>query len=171
MAIPRWEFCTDETIHYFRHATDFLLSENCDDRSVKVDKISELFDSIHKSLVNRINEATTKFDESLRNFFLDKLRLMLFHVGTHFQNGTYLKEYYMQMDVQKHEWFTNVRNGIEFLGYLDQRTLSSTQKDAPVIQALSEHPNRIQFLPTSNMVVVPESVLQRKVLQLGSSHL
>lgn len=133
--------------------------------------MNDLFESIRQSLVNRVNEASEKFDESIRNFFLDKLRLMQVQIGTPFQNGTYLKEYYGQLDVQKNDWITNVRAAIEFKSYIERRTLTSTQREAPVLQVLSENPNGISFMPTSNQVVVPESVLQRKVLQLGSSHL
>lgn len=133
--------------------------------------MNDLFESIRQSLVNRINEASEKFDESIRNYFLDKLRLLQVHVGTPFQNGTYLKEFYGQLDVQKFDWINNVKNAIEFQSLVDQRTLKSTQREAPILQALSEKPNQISYLPTSNQVVVPETVLQRKVLQLGSSHL
>lgn len=158
-------------MHYFRHATDFLLSQNLPDRTDKLDKVTDIFESIRHSIVNRINEATTKYDESMRNFLLDKMRLLLVHVGTPFQNGTALKEFYMTLDVQKSEWFTNIRTAIEFEGHLDQTALTSTAREAPIMQILQQTPNRIRFLPTSNTVIVPESVLQRDVMKLGLNHL
>ncbi|CAL8074169.1 unnamed protein product [Orchesella dallaii] len=169
--IPRWEFCIDETIHFFSHAVDFLLSENCKDRSEKVEKVTDMFESMQRSLTNRINDATTKFDESIRNLLLDKLRLMTVHVGTPFTNQTLIKDFYGGLNLHKKEWFTNVRIAIEFERSLEKRTLTNTQRDAPILHLLAQHPNNIQFLPTSNLVVVPELILQQPVLQLGSSHL
>ncbi|ODM93644.1 Endothelin-converting enzyme 1 [Orchesella cincta] len=168
---PRWEFCMDETLHYFTHAADFLLKENCQDRSERVDKVNDMFESMRHSLVDRINEATTKFDESLRNRLLDKLRLMTAQVGTTFTNQTDLKNYYLGLDLHKNEWFTNVVNAIEFERTLERKTLISTERDAPIRHLLAQQPINVQFLPTSNLIVIPELILQQPVLQLGSSHL
>lgn len=130
-----------------------------------------MFESIRNSLANRINDATTRYDESVRNVLLDKLRLMQSHVGTPHRNHTFLKEHYMRMDVQKNYWFTNVRTAVEFETFVEQQALLSTQKDSTILQVLESHPNQIRFVPTSNLVVVPESILQRPELNLGYSHM
>jgi predicted metalloendopeptidase len=152
---PRWEFCTDETLKVFSPVINALLARNCEKRGAKLAKVDSMFDDIKKSLTDRIQEST-RFDEKLRAWAVDKLRLMTIKIGAIVENRKTLIDFYHSLMVQNNELFLNVVAANNFLLKIEQRDLTMSDKKAFMFKNLYE----IQFDPTSNQVVFPESRLQ-----------
>jgi predicted metalloendopeptidase len=92
-------------------------------------------------------------------------------IGTTLTNITMLEDLYFPLDTHKGDFFLNVIQGTSFQSQMEQKELASPSRDSAVLSAFSLAPFRIQFIPTANKIIVPETALQEPVLNLGNSHL
>lgn len=129
-------------------------------------QVKELFQSIKDAFANEISTDIMKYEDPLRNFLLDKLRLMTIQVGSAIHNSSYTQEFYYSVQVQKSELFPNVISLIEFQWKLRQKDLAIPSRESTIMMTTAARPFTIQYIPALNKVVVPQSVLEKDELNV-----
>jgi hypothetical protein len=92
-------------------------------------------------------------------------------VGTLIRNSSILVDLYLSLDAQKDDFFMNIISATAYSLKLEQMDLASPSRETSTLWVLATTPFTLTFIPFSNIIVVPEAVLQSEALLQDESQM
>ncbi len=155
------------TERFFGHLLSSLYTREQPRLRERSELVSKLFDYVKHNVAKAVS-VSDAYDYSSRRAAMDKLKNMTLQVGTpdFLLDPKYLKLMYKDLLVQKTDFFQNIQYGLMFLRKREELRLVSPSEESRWLDLLLDW-RRAGYSPSSNRVVVPESLLRPPLFHPG----
>ncbi|GLH02073.1 Protein gone early [Gryllus bimaculatus] len=156
----RWETCITTLEKYMGLALAALVEQSSHnaERDATIKQINQMFDNIRDAVRSSLAKAYW-FDKELQELALQKINTMSLQVGVSSSvvNDQYLKTFYNRLQIQRNDFFRNIRNAREFqMSYLNKKLMEPQEEYKWIDAAVGKN---VAYIPTANKIVVPQWML------------
>ena len=168
----RWEFCEITTERFFSYLITAMFAESVRKEAYSLNGEQQkvvkkyLFDYLKHNVAKSIT-LSDNYDYPTRRAAIDKLKNMTIQIGTptFLLDRAYLKILYKDLLVQKTDFFQNILYGVIYLRKREENRLISPSEETRWLEAVNS--NDVSYIPASNKVVVPETLLRPPLFHPG----
>uniref|UniRef100_A0A146L141 Endothelin-converting enzyme 1 n=1 Tax=Lygus hesperus TaxID=30085 RepID=A0A146L141_LYGHE len=157
---PRWEMCVETLQKFVGFGLEAMYESHGLDGDRKRKVVTDMFEHIRQTVRDAVLKSNN-LPLHIQEHFLDKLDKLNVQVGLppSMRHPTYYNDYYRSLTSIKHDFFSNIIYGVNFLAEEKQKRLISPSEEHRWMDVVSDGNLRVAYVPEINKVIVPMALL------------